>query len=465
MASAWDCFGDDEPGSCAAPADARGDAHPFFVARCVHFEAGLSLPRAVERLQATAGDVCASSAAALAAACHEEAAACLQRRDAATFVALASRRLQPAGGGWGQPAWLHAFAACSLALAVSALSAGDAAAALARCDTLMLASLATDHAFDGEAGEADALPLGLRGVLGAVVDAALAALPPLPPPTWRDASRCGFQEALLPACRSPPVLRVAYASLSLVDFVNNFVLPCRPVVLTGCAASWPAMREWTFEALRAEHGRRIVAVEICAANDGGAAAHGRHHAMQQEQGQQQQQQHVPLSDVIDACVSGAGVPGSGAGVPYMSQHDLFFQLGPRFAAAIRVPRLLTGPPRAANVWLGGAGTVTHLHTDDAHNLLIQIRGVKRVRLFAAAPGAGRGELAAALGAAGHPRGTPGSPLNLFSNVDAAELDGQVVAGTPQVEATLAAGDALFIPRGAWHHVASHAPSISVNLWW
>ena len=54
---------------------------------------------------------------------------------------------------------------------------------------------------------------------------------------------------------------------------------------------------------------------------------------------------------------------------------------PRAAGPLAVPDLCLGRLRAANAWLGTANTTTHLHTDDAENLLCQVAGHKLARLF------------------------------------------------------------------------------------
>jgi hypothetical protein len=43
--------------------------------------------------------------------------------------------------------------------------------------------------------------------------------------------------------------------------------------------------------------------------------------------------------------------------------------------------LFLGRLAAANAWVGTAGTVTHLHTDQADNLLCQVAGYKLVRVL------------------------------------------------------------------------------------
>lgn len=100
------------------------------------------------------------------------------------------------------------------------------------------------------------------------------------------------------------------------------------------------------------------------------------------------------------------------------------------------------------LWLGPAGTVTSLHHDTSNILLCQVVGRKHLRL-----------------------GAPDDPVLLasargvYSRIDP-ETSGPVqtpggIADFYNVE--LAAGEALFLPVGWWHHVRALEFSISVAL--
>ena len=41
----------------------------------------------------------------------------------------------------------------------------------------------------------------------------------------------------------------------------------------------------------------------------------------------------------------------------------------------------------------------------------------------------------------------------------------MLGGTPFHQCVLGPGDALYIPRHAWHYVRSLSPSRSVSFWW
>jgi lysine-specific demethylase 8 len=114
--------------------------------------------------------------------------------------------------------------------------------------------------------------------------------------------------------------------------------------------------------------------------------------------------------------------------------------------------LITPPPiYGVNLWFGGP-TRSGLHYDSADNFLIQIFGTKEATLVS--PRYGRSL-----------RLMPDSPSK--SSLSPAELAGPdtgVFSRVPRWSGDVMPGDALFIPRGWWHYLASMDLSISVNVW-
>lgn len=146
-------------------------------------------------------------------------------------------------------------------------------------------------------------------------------------------------------------------------------------------------------------------------------------------------------------------------VAYVSQHSLLHQL-PGLQDHFAVPDLCLGRLRAANAWLGTANTTTHLHTDDAENLLCQVAGHKLVRLFPPSCGA---TVYAEKKKAGN------GSVNAFSPVDCERVDDAAFPAFAEAQkrgtqVVLGPGETLFIPRGWWHYARALEPSFSVNFW-
>jgi cupin-like protein len=227
-------------------------------------------------------------------------------------------------------------------------------------------------------------------------------------------------------------------------FKRELVRPARPAVIAGAARAWKATDRWTPEYLKAAVGQ--VPVRVSVSDDAvfggdprlGFDAPGR-------------TQRMPVSEYIDLISSPQG------GKRYYLQQQPLRAVFPALAADLEVPQYI---PKAAveqlNLWFGPSGSVSPLHYDASQNLLVQVTGRKRVILFA--PQDGSKLYAHQLT----------SKLSHFSrvNVDAPDVKAfPKFAAARAFEATLEAGDALFIPSTWWHHVHTVETGISINIWW
>ncbi|RJF93943.1 cupin-like domain-containing protein [Sphingomonas cavernae] len=106
------------------------------------------------------------------------------------------------------------------------------------------------------------------------------------------------------------------------------------------------------------------------------------------------------------------------------------------------------PDRDGFLWIGPRGTITPWHHDLTNNLLLQIRGTKRVRLVAS-----------------HDTPLMRNHRHCFSEWTGEELPpGPAVDGRPAVlECDIAPGEALFIPVGWWHHVEARDVTIGMSF--
>jgi len=215
-----------------------------------------------------------------------------------------------------------------------------------------------------------------------------------------------------------------------------------PVVLEGVASHWPAVKKWRErDYILDVVGDRTVPIEV-----GETYVHDAW-----------TQKLMTVREFVEEYVERAREDGAPGDVGYLAQHEIFEQC-PELKRDIEEPMycvLGTGGVNAVNAWFGPAHTVSPAHTDPHHNLLCQVVGAKRVRLFAPSE---------------TPRMYPHveSKMSNTSRVDVMRPDLNEFpefASAAFFDATLLPGDALYIPPGWWHHVRALDVSFSVSYWW
>ncbi|KAK4655568.1 hypothetical protein QC762_303450 [Podospora pseudocomata] len=279
------------------------------------------------------------------------------------------------------------------------------------------------------------------------------------PPNWSSHPSFSPYEPFTPPVTSP-IPRLP--SPSLTTFQSHLSSPTpQPLILTSLVPSWPALaaRPWSkpsYLLSRTFSGRRLIPVEI-----------GRSYV---DEGWSQK--ILPFSEFLSTYITS---PSESKG--YLAQHQLFAQL-PQLRSDITIPDLCYTSPAnrpdgtpeleepMLNAWFGPPGTITPLHTDPYHNLLVQVVGRKYVRLYP--PGAGvkrRGE------EAGVDMGnTAAFDVGVLEGWDEATGEGgdeeeKEFKRLEYVDCILEPGETLYIPVGWWHYVRGLSVSFSVSFWW
>lgn len=289
-----------------------------------------------------------------------------------------------------------------------------------------------------------------------------------------------------------------------LDKPRDSALGPEPLIMTGLTDDWPARtnRPWHKSAYllsRTFDGRRLVPVEIGRSyvDEGwgqkivpfGEFLRGYvDSSFPQPLSNISSSNPNPVDTPIPARHASAqsqeSQPQEPRPVAYLAQHQLFTQL-PQLRNDILIPdQCYTSPPGhptdptlnqpeldapMLNAWFGPPGTITPLHTDPYHNLLVQLVGRKYVRLYSPLQ---TGEMQA--------RGKEdGVEMGNTSTVDVGVVEGwdggpneSEAAGqgegfkrVPYVDCILEPGDTLYIPVGWWHYVRGLSVSFSVSFWW
>lgn len=169
---------------------------------------------------------------------------------------------------------------------------------------------------------------------------------------------------------------------------------------------------------------------------------------------------------------------------YLAQYDLR-DLPQTLQDDLPTPGLVhhagRGDLYASSLWLGRSPTYTPLHRDPNPNLLMQLAGVKKIRLFR--PDIGDAIFEHAQRLVDHSRHTPSSRSPSFRgeemmsgaerkilhdlvwSASSNDVKNETILSHAQ-DATLNRGQALFIPKGWWHSVKGVGDGVTASAnWW
>ncbi|XP_045137895.1 bifunctional peptidase and arginyl-hydroxylase JMJD5-like isoform X1 [Portunus trituberculatus] len=220
-------------------------------------------------------------------------------------------------------------------------------------------------------------------------------------------------------------------------FLLRYMEDSLPVKLLGVVSHWPALKNWSLSYFRKVAGARTVPVEVGARYTDSSWY----------------QRLMTLDEYFTEYVARSGNEERPTG--YLAQHHLLDQV-PQLMEDIMVPdycHLGQQPPRI-NAWIGPRGTVSPLHHDPDHNILVQVVGYKYIRLY----GEDQSHLLYA------------HPDPLLSNTSQADVEGPedtwpLLQQAEYSDLVLGPGEALYIPPRCWHYIRSLSTSFSVSFWW
>lgn len=258
-------------------------------------------------------------------------------------------------------------------------------------------------------------------------------------PNWQADKMAWILQTLKNMMQTAPEEQGIYRveEISADEFLREHYSVNRPVILGSVASDWPAAQKWSPEYLREKLGTAEIEYQGDRQNDADFETRKDAHLRK-----------AAFREFIDLIQSGSGnsayLTAYNSGTNAMATAPLLPDLG-------RLDTFLSHEAgrTEAMLWMGPEGTFTPLHHDLTNNLLVQLRGRKRVIMAS-------------------PLETPNlyNTRHVFSvikDVTTASLaDFPKLQHVGFLDFTLEAGDALFIPIGWWHQVTALDFSVSAT---
>jgi hypothetical protein len=222
------------------------------------------------------------------------------------------------------------------------------------------------------------------------------------------------------------------------EFLENFYLTNRPVVIKGAMDDWPAVDLWTREYLKQKLGDRLVEVQANRSSDDNY-----------ERNSGKLRKTMPFGEYVDIVESAGNtndwyITAQNSGKNTESLKELWDDIVP-------FPEYLTAADETNRgfFWYGPGGTITPLHHDLTNNFMAQVRGSKRVRLIA-------------------PYELPRlyNDRHCYSLVDLTRPDlakFPLFKDVTVIDVEIGPRDLLFLPVGWWHFVQSLSTSITITF--
>jgi hypothetical protein len=226
-------------------------------------------------------------------------------------------------------------------------------------------------------------------------------------------------------------------NLSLDAFVEEYLKPGRPVVLSGVAREWPAVKKWSPRFFADNYGDSPVQLINAARED------------VDDKNYKPKGSVTTVGQVVSDIESGGGA--YPRFVPLLHQHpELMEDFDKDYLSSFRGPM---ARDMMFQFFMGGAGTNTALHCAIANNLFVEIYGRKRWWIF-------------------DPDYAPvfRPPMlrstYFISPVDASQPEkSEIMKHVRGFQTILEPGDVLYNPPFWWHQVENLTATIGVGVRW
>jgi ribosomal protein L16 Arg81 hydroxylase len=225
-------------------------------------------------------------------------------------------------------------------------------------------------------------------------------------------------------------------NLSGEEFRSTYLRTKTPVLIEGRMADWPAMTLWTKEYITNICGNQTI--EVMANRDSNPLFEV------QSDKHKTQMRFKDFAEVAFSTEHSNNL--------YLVANNQFINTpsGVRLMQDVKhMPEYLHSGSGGTFLWIGPGGTITPLHHDVLDIILTQVRGSKRIRLFAP-----------------EQKSFLYNSIGVFSDVDVEQPNFEkfpLYRYAEPIEFDLRPGEMLYLPDGHWHQVHSLEPSISISF--
>ena len=295
--------------------------------------------------------------------------------------------------------------------------------------------------------------------------------------------QCGTAAIPRSWSRAECIPRVAANGLSVAEFASRFEAAGRPVILTGLASAWPAASEWSFERLRARFANTVGFhiggytmgladfFDYCAtttdetplylfdkrfgAKRGVARPDAPRSDLRQKDGQTALE-----ADSGSAADSAAAADGGSAAAALVDEYTVPEYFAPERDLFASLP----AEYRPDHRWLiiGGKRSGSSWHVDPNATSAWNACVVGKKKWILTPPGQPPPGVTASEDGV-----SVTAPISLYEwfrvfYSSLAELRSTATAASAPLEATVSAGEILFVPAGWWHCCLNLEPSIAIT---
>jgi Cupin-like domain len=224
--------------------------------------------------------------------------------------------------------------------------------------------------------------------------------------------------------------------LSRSEFLREFYVANRPVVITGMIDDWPALRKWSLDFFAQAFGEREVEVQM-----------GRTASADYEINREKYVSRSRFGDFVEK-VRMAGETNDF----YLTANNTSFNrkaLSELWDDIVQIPEYLAYNRLGGYFWMGPKGTITPFHHDLTNNFMAQVIGCKRVKIV------------------------PSWDIPFMRNHlhCYSQVDGRITPSGPRpprdapqiYELILNPGEVLFLPIGCMHYVQGIDISVTVSF--